>query len=307
MYVEGIRKALKMPSYDGKPKPRISLYESEPLGLINPVKTIRNSGHIVVLGAGGTGSILIPALIRYLKSRPGFTIQSFTIIDGDVVETKNLERQNFVSRDLGENKAEVLARRYSALFGMSINSINEYLTHQNYANLLPKKDVYLFSTVDSMLARWLSFMLAMKHGVTWFDTGNSMYSGQSYAVFDLPWVSPFVSGKMRFSPYTIFHDDPNLFSKVIAERENSCAEHAVVEPQTLMANQMSAMTVLNLFTNFLDYMAGNIPTFVQRTYFDTRSNSMVSRPMHIKDSYEPGFLKAQQLIAAFNGISALQD
>ena len=305
MYVNGLRRVLKMPSYNGKPKPQMSLYENEPLGLINPVRLARGSGHIIVLGAGGTGSILIPALIRYLKSRSGFTIESFTIIDGDTVETKNLERQNFISRDLGENKAEVLARRYSALFGMSISSIGEYLTHENYEKIIPNKNVYLFSTVDSMLARWLSFMLSMKRGVTWFDTGNSMYSGQSYAVFDTAWVSPFTNGKLRVAPYTIFHDDPNLFSKVVAERENSCAEHAVVEPQTLMANQMSAMTVLNLFTNFLDYMAGSIPTFVQRTYFDTRSNSMVSRPMHLKDSYEPGFMKAQQLIAAFNGIPAL--
>jgi hypothetical protein len=57
---------------------------------------------IVMLGAGGTGGHIAPHLYRLLYSldRP----VRFIIADGDLVEQKNLVRQNFIQADLGENK-----------------------------------------------------------------------------------------------------------------------------------------------------------------------------------------------------------
>ena len=71
---------------------------------------------VVMLGAGGTGGHIAPHLYRllYALDRP----VRFIICDGDVVENKNLVRQNFIPADLGENKAKVLAERYSTVFGM---------------------------------------------------------------------------------------------------------------------------------------------------------------------------------------------
>ena len=71
---------------------------------------------IVMLGAGGTGGHIAPHLYRllYALNRP----VRFIICDGDIVEQKNLVRQNFIPADLGENKARVLAERYSVVFGM---------------------------------------------------------------------------------------------------------------------------------------------------------------------------------------------
>ena len=78
---------------------------------------------IVMLGAGGTGGHIAPHLYRLLYSlrRP----VRFILCDGDVVEEKNLVRQNFTPADLGENKAKVLAERYSAVFGLE----TEYVPH----------------------------------------------------------------------------------------------------------------------------------------------------------------------------------
>ena len=74
------------------------------LSLDRPVK-------IVVIGAGGTGGYVIPHLYRiaYASGRPCRII----IADGDIVEQKNLIRQNFAECDIGENKAQVMAERYS--------------------------------------------------------------------------------------------------------------------------------------------------------------------------------------------------
>lgn len=71
---------------------------------------------IIVLGAGGTGGYVIPHLYRLAFARRGHV--RIIICDGDIVERKNLVRQNFVEQDIGRNKAQVLAERYSRAFGI---------------------------------------------------------------------------------------------------------------------------------------------------------------------------------------------
>ena len=75
---------------------------------------------IVMLGAGGTGGYIAPYLYRLLHmlDRP----TRFVICDGDIVEPKNLDRQNFVPADVGENKARILAERYSTVLGMPVSA-----------------------------------------------------------------------------------------------------------------------------------------------------------------------------------------
>ena len=80
---------------------------------------------IVMLGAGGTGGHIAPHLYRllYALERP----VRFILCDGDIVEEKNLVRQNFTPADLGENKAKVLAERYSSVFGMETEYVPEFI------------------------------------------------------------------------------------------------------------------------------------------------------------------------------------
>ena len=68
---------------------------------------------IVVLGAGGTGGYVIPHLYRlgYASEHP----TRILVCDGDVVEQKNLIRQNFVEQDIGRNKAQVLPLSVSSV------------------------------------------------------------------------------------------------------------------------------------------------------------------------------------------------
>ena len=86
------------------------------LALDRPVK-------IVLLGAGGTGGYIIPHLYRiaFASNRPCRVI----IADGDIVERKNLIRQNFAECDIGENKAAVMSERYAEVFGIETEYIPE--------------------------------------------------------------------------------------------------------------------------------------------------------------------------------------
>ena len=68
------------------------------LALDRPVK-------IVIIGAGGTGGNIIPHLYRIAFSSDRHC--KIVICDGDIVERKNLIRQNFAACDIGENKAQV--------------------------------------------------------------------------------------------------------------------------------------------------------------------------------------------------------
>jgi molybdopterin/thiamine biosynthesis adenylyltransferase len=62
-----------------------------------------SQSHVLCIGAGGLISNIAPALVRK-------GIGGLTILDPDVVEVSNLNRQRFYLRDLGKNKAIALAK-----------------------------------------------------------------------------------------------------------------------------------------------------------------------------------------------------
>jgi molybdopterin/thiamine biosynthesis adenylyltransferase len=64
---------------------------------------IYSQSHILCIGAGGLISNIAPALVRK-------GIGGLTILDPDVVEASNLNRQRFYRRDLGKKKAIALAK-----------------------------------------------------------------------------------------------------------------------------------------------------------------------------------------------------
>ena len=66
-------------------------------------------GHeITLVGCGGIGARILPALVKMLD-RP----TDINLWDHDTVELRNLLRQNFTVADVGKPKAEVLAARYA--------------------------------------------------------------------------------------------------------------------------------------------------------------------------------------------------
>tara|TARA_B100002019_G_C21258937_1_gene595547 strand:+ start:1689 stop:2252 length:564 start_codon:yes stop_codon:yes gene_type:complete len=67
---------------------------------------------VLVIGAGGIGSFLIPLLDKV-------EMYAISVADPDVVEKKNLPYQNFNADDVGENKASVMGNRYRSILGGS--------------------------------------------------------------------------------------------------------------------------------------------------------------------------------------------
>ena len=78
---------------------------------------------LMIIGRGGTGSRLVPLISQFIKTCAWVTDPELVLIDDDIVEEKNLFRQNFIAQDVGRSKAEILAGRYSRAFNMNINSL----------------------------------------------------------------------------------------------------------------------------------------------------------------------------------------
>lgn len=97
--------------------------------------------HVAVIGLGGIGS---PAL-QYLAASG---VGKLTLVDDDVVDVSNLQRQTiFTTRDVGHGKA-VSARRWLANFDdtLAVDVSDARITPQNAASLIAGADLVLDGT-----------------------------------------------------------------------------------------------------------------------------------------------------------------
>jgi len=77
---------------------------------------VQENPTIVIVGVGGTGSLVADGICRLLK---GSDIK-IILNDYDIVEEHNLFRQNFYAGDVGRFKAQVLAERLARQYGREI-------------------------------------------------------------------------------------------------------------------------------------------------------------------------------------------
>lgn len=226
---------------------------------------------IVMLGAGGTGGHIAPHLYRLL-----FSLERdvrFIIADGDLVEEKNLIRQNFIHADLGENKAKVLAERYSSVFGMQTEYIPEFIEDEDRLlelitprqwqirnRIIHSRDfvdgnalkpvylteqVILIGAVDNNRSRALCHQVFGKvhTGLIYIDSGNGEHTGQ-------------VVCGVRRGGRTYYKPVGSLYPDVLEQTDKfptelSCAEASVSAPQSIVANIMAATAVVNFVYNIL--------------------------------------------------------
>lgn len=130
---------------------------------------------LVVVGAGGTGSAVarIAARILWQRQQMGQTVPLLHLVDGDIVEEKNVGRQGgFAPADVGSYKAEILARRYSLALGLPILWSNEPFEKSKHCPL----GTLLIGCVDNHIAR--QALVQAAEGVTYLDTGNARTHGQ---------------------------------------------------------------------------------------------------------------------------------
>lgn len=86
-------------------------------------ETIKNTP--ILLGGAGIGSVIAECLLRL-----GF--ETLTIIDGDIVELSNLNRQNYTEKNISQPKVEALKERLLAINSNAKIAVhNCFLTPEN--------------------------------------------------------------------------------------------------------------------------------------------------------------------------------
>lgn len=233
---------------------------------------------IVVIGAGGTGGYVIPHLYR-LGYASGRSVR-IIICDGDVVEEKNLIRQNFIAQDIGRNKAQVQAERYSAAFGIACEYRPEFIeTEEELLELttpdqlhiggvyspeyLPRAQrVILLGCVDNNRSRQLCDRVFKRQpNLIYIDSGNGESTGQVVCGVRQ-------KGRITCRPIGSVYPDV-LKDEDKFPSELSCAERAVSAPQSVTANLMAASAVVSFLYNLL--IVGEL-----RTRYVTFSSELVS-------------------------------
>lgn len=203
---------------------------------------------IIVVGCGGTGGYLVPHLARLLSQHQDRTIR-LTLLDGDIVERKNLQRQNFITADLGKPKAQVLAERYSAALGISIAHVNSYLKDVSVLEDLsdPYHDIgstVVIGCVDNHRTRQIIAQWFRRHiGRFWIDAGNEEMHGQVVCGFHYYPYSP--EWPIFAMPCVAdLFDEIDADQKAMFNDELSCADRAVQNPQNIATNILAANYLL---------------------------------------------------------------
>lgn len=106
-------------------------------------------GKVLIVGIGGLGC---PAAMELAAAGVGV----IGLVDGDVVETTNLQRQTlYTEADIGRAKAEAAAQRLRAMNGAcEVRAFPHMLTPENAAEIIQGYDIVVDAT-DNFEARYL--------------------------------------------------------------------------------------------------------------------------------------------------------
>ncbi len=242
---------------------------------------------VILIGCGGTGSILAEQLCRLIV---GFNLQTnLTLIDGDSVEDANITRQNFEAYEIGQNKATALALRLSGRFGLSVGAFPAFIT-RSFGYLTQNQLVV--TCTDNLASRRI---VAKCKPQMWLDAGNELDFGQ--AVFGTT-HDPKMLAKSRRQfnkdPYcTWLPDICALDPKILTSREKKkgtgCAETAFAK-QGFCVNMAAALAAAKIAKEIL------VDRIVKThaVYFNVSDGRMLSR-LITRDLFEQWKNQGQKL------------
>jgi hypothetical protein len=185
----------------------------------------------LIIGAGGVSSWLVP-LLRHTVS-PGDPIR---IIDGDILEPRNLDRQIFGDQYIGWNKAEALAEMHNVQYDPA------YLSREHW---LIQEPAQVWATIwccaDNHPARKLVLELVDEKRAPMAIIGGNEYTDSEAYSYMAPW---------KGTPF-----DPRIFYPEILTEEqgdplNPFACQGIAQqahPQLALANYVAAGFMVHLY------------------------------------------------------------
>ncbi len=132
---------------------------------------------VCVIGCGGLGGYILETLAR-------IGVGSITVIDGDVFDRTNFNRQLFSAENLiGKSKVKIARKRlHDVNPEVSVNSVYEYLNEENAMQLLSGHDV-IVDALDSIDIRMILQSAAKRLDVPMVHGAVAGWYGQVTTIF----------------------------------------------------------------------------------------------------------------------------
>lgn len=287
-------------------------------------ESLKKQSNVFIFGAGGTTSWFLPKLLKIYNDAfnkvPALRYDlNIILIDQDVVETKNLIRQNFIADDVGGNKAQVLSERYSDIYpNIKVSFVPKYATYASFdSQYLPqnkyseeffvdidqlniKQEDILINLVDNEGFKKKLDVYTKEHRNFLFAAGVNLFNGQAY-----------FSNNQRTNGYVMDHSDLlGIFDEVSV---HACADADANgtddNPEQLFnGNDVAASVLSNLYQTVLT----DIPLY-KRINFVTGNNMNVgcgeanysnllywiTKSQSLKDDDDVNVKKARQYVEHF--------
>lgn len=246
-----------------------------PMSLKNAVLPFAGKkADIICVGAGGTGGNVIKEIIPLLLKNKGVTL---TIVDGDRVEEKNLERQAFSQDDIQSFKSEVLAQKIRKAYPVLEKRVSAVAGYIDTVEQMPAVKHYpiLIGAVDNHRARqiFVRWFQMQRDGI-WIDSANEFAYGE-------------VVVSIRFDGKNISPLRSDIFPDVLTDHspsasEISCGAINKTSPQHQLTNLVAAGTVVAVLEEAFN--AGKIQGGIM--YFDALDGKGVytkRQPLYTKE------------------------
>ena len=192
----------------------------------------------VVIGCGGGGVWAAMALTRLLH--PGSTL---TLVDGDDLEERNLDRQFFPEISIGLNKAVALANQIGEITHVSdigLRVENDYLETATQYKAWADENTLFFGCVDNHAARRRILECADQYETEAFLAGNELYESEAM-FYDSAWQN--TPGDPR-----IYYPDIRTGMDGDPTHPSCTGEEQEIHPQLASANLSAVSMMINLLT-----------------------------------------------------------
>ncbi|SAL81749.1 UBA/THIF-type NAD/FAD binding protein [Caballeronia arvi] len=220
-----------------------------------PSRMLERAWNVVVVGAGGTGSAVLPSLARLhhamveLGHSGGIDCMVF---DDDTVSPTNVGRQGFYPNDVGEYKASLIVNRLNTLMGTDWRAQTRRF---GASETLYNVDLVI-GCVDTRAARHAIVRAAERSGVYYLDCGNDTDRGQ------------IVLGQVCSKSYTKKNPErlphvgelfPELINAKLDAKDDtpSCSMAEALRKQSLVINQAIAVQAFNMLWTM--FRTGTVP------------------------------------------------
>jgi molybdopterin/thiamine biosynthesis adenylyltransferase len=194
------------------------------------------NGHVLIVGLGGLGS---PVALYLAAAGVGH----LTLVDDDVVELSNLQRQIIHGeQDIGRLKVESAADSIRALNGgVQITTDPTRLSEQALIMAVTAADVVVDCS-DNFATRFLLNKVTQQHK-TPLVSGAAIRMEAQVTVYD--------SRKIGSACYRCIYEDNG-------ELQQTCSESGVLSPLLGMIGSMQAVETVKLLTDIGESLAGRL-------------------------------------------------